>query len=438
MAAGYNETKTFFMGDSTKIDYGKRPDGMSRREYSAKMLGGNKEDYNNDGSLKTASSSSKTPTAKEQLQPYLDNYQKAIVNEQTAKNSPFKSDQEIFQGVQQAVLPATPAPVAPKLTDLYQQLRSDNDVQTLETTLTDLKAQEEELHASLRQTKTGERNKMVATSVIAGRIGKAEQQAMEEIDFIGRQKTRINDELQMRYGVINTMMDLTQKDYENASREYNDQFNRNIQVYNVFRAEKQSMVDQRNKEIDRATNERQRAEDKAFEVSNKIIQFEREDAVRREDAARSNLQIYANMIKSGNMDMGSLNAQTKAAIAKMEVSSGLGLGFISKLRSDNPNGEVKSMTTREGADGIKYADVIVQNPDGSLKVSTMSLGSYRVATSSSEEKSTDKERESFQKDAKDYADKVNSGELTKDQAKRALGGLHPDYNADFLDTLIAE
>jgi hypothetical protein len=432
------------MAKTTKIDYSKRPDGMSKREYSAKMLGGSKEDYNDDGSLKTSgaslpsSSKTKTPTVKEQLQPYLDNYQKAIVNEQAAKNSPFKSDQEIFQGVQQAVMPTAPAPVAPKLTDLYQKLRSDNDVQTLETTLSDLKAQEDELQAGLRQTRTSERNKLVSTSVIAGRIGKAEQQAMEEIDFIGRQKTRVNDELQMRYGVISTMMDLTQKDYENASRDYNDQFNRNIQVYNVFRAEKQTITDQRNKEIDRAVQERQRAEDKAFEASSMMVKFEREDAVRREDAARSNLQIYANMVKSGNLDMKSLSSTTKAAIAKMEVSSGLGLGFLSKLRADNPNGEVKSMTTREGADGVKYADVIVQNPDGSLKVNTMSLGSYRVASSSSEEKSADKERESFQKDAKDYADKVGSGDLTKEQAKRALAALHPNYNADFLDTLIAE
>lgn len=173
----------------------------------------------------------------------------------------------------------------------YEKMRNEMGVADLETSLTDLKAQLEEQYAQKRARTNDAKSKPVSMGVIGGRISEIEQQEMDRIDALGRQINVISDQLNTSYNVISTYMNFMGLDYQDAVSAYNTEFNRNLQIYQIVDAE-----------MDEQTA-----------------------------AARSNLQMYANAITSGNMSYGSLSSDQKSVINKLEVQSGLPIGFISKL-----------------------------------------------------------------------------------------------------------
>lgn len=304
-----------------------------------------------------------TPNTTDQIQPYLDTFQSVLLDAKKTLESPVKSDNQIVSDIKSFVTPSTPAPVVPNLVQTFNNLRADSNVQSLETQLTDLKSQQEEINAQFNTNKNAEKGKPVAMNVIAGRISEEQQQAQDQLDFVGRQISRVTDQLTSQYKLIDTIMNLTSQDFQNASTAYNAEFTKNMQIYSAFRTEKTDNQNARDKAINTVTD-----------VTGKLMDVQLKLDSQAQDAARSNIQIYANLLKSGNVSYNSLPADTKVAINKLEVQSGLGLGFLSTIKQDNPNGDIKSITTRDSNDGQKYADVIIQMPDGSLKVQSTKLG----------------------------------------------------------------
>jgi hypothetical protein len=331
------------------------------------------------------------------MQKYLDNYNVALKNKQTADASIFKSPEDLKAEFDKFVTdPSGTKPTAPKLVDLYERLRSDGKLGDLETSLGDLKEQEALIEAALQESTMNEDKRTVAQNIIDGRINENYKRAQVELQFLGARKARIVDEIQGRYSTINTIISLTGQDYQNARQEYDAEFTKNLEMYKMIRGTQEKQADQAREDL-------QRAEDKLSERETMLLKFEREDSQRAEDAARSNLQIYSSALKSGNMDYGSLSEEQQLQINKLEVQAGLGVGFLSNLKQDNPEGEVKSITTRQDASGMKYADIIVKMPDGSLQVQSKALGAERLPEGSS---STNKvnEQSVIEKIIADYTD----------------------------------
>lgn len=318
-----------------------------------------------------------SPNNGAQIQPYLDNYNKALMKEQEAASSIFQSPEQIKQEFDTFVTdPSGEKVVAPNLVDLYGKLRSDGKLQELEDSLGGIKEQEGLIQAALQESTMKEEGKAVAQNIIEGRISENYRRAQIELQFLGTRKARMVDEINGRYNVINTIINLTGQDYQNARAQYDDAFTKNLEVYKLIRGSQE-------KKFEVAREDTQRAEDKLYDREKMLLANEREDVQRAEDAARSNLQIYANLIKTGNLDSGGLSSDAQLQIGKLEVQSGLGIGFISSLKQDNPEGEVKSITTRQDANGMKYADIIITNPDGSIKVESKPLGMERLPESAS-------------------------------------------------------
>lgn len=228
--------------------------------------------------------------------------------------------------------------------ETFEEMREEYGVADMETTLNDLKSQKEEIIATARQRQQAAEGEPVALGVIGGRVSEIERQTNERIDAINRQINTVTDQLQTSYGVIETYMNLMGQDYRDAVDAYNTEFNRNLQVYKL---------------VDEEMDEQQAS-------------------------ARSNLQLYMNAITSGNIDYDSLSKEQKVFINKMEVQSGLPLGFTSKLKADNADGKVLSTTTRTTGGG-KYVDVVMQMPDGSMKVQSQYLGASGTGDSGLEE-----------------------------------------------------
>jgi len=145
------------------------------------------------------------------------------------------------------------------------------------------------------------------------------------------------------------MINLKQIDYDNGMRMFSTQLDANISMYKQLRSDFES--------------------DRTFEQA--LIQDQR-------DHATATLQIYTNLITSGNLTYNSLDRGTKTELKKLEVESGLGIGFTSNLRM-TPGADIQSITQSEDADGYTYANIIRVDANGNITVEKKRLGRFYVA-----------------------------------------------------------
>ena len=222
------------------------------------------------------------------------------------------------------------------------QLRTEVGVDPLETELNDLKAQAEEIQASLRAQKINEQGKAVPMSVIAGRMSEEERQAQERLDYITRRQAAVTDQLNTKYSAINATMTAFGNDFEAASKAYERSYNQNLAAIDLYRTAK---ADQKS---------------------------EQEAAT---DNARANLQVLYNNVVDGSMDPDNMSQSQLQMIQKLEVQAGLPSGTFQQLRSKDPEYSIK--VTKDGTDqyGNKGVYLIKENPrTGETKVDFVMTG----------------------------------------------------------------
>ena len=292
------------------------------------------------------------PTTTEQVDPYLQEWQdRAAESMEDTEFDPFSTgdfdelEEQIMAGVE-----------TPELFNAEEEALTKSELlgvpgmeEELNALKDDLRIQEA-IRRSRKATAEGRASSMGA---IEGRVGEIERQEMDRIDHINRMIAYKQDQLNTAYGAIQFMIDLKQIDFNNAMTLYGTQLDANLSIYKQLRSEFES--------------------DRTFEQQ--LIQDQR-------DNATATLQIYTNLITSGNMTYGELDKGTKAELKKLEVQSGLGIGFLSNLKIA-PGENIKSITQRQGRDGYMYVDILKVNADGSLTTTSKRLGTYRMPSSDS-------------------------------------------------------
>jgi hypothetical protein len=275
-----------------------------------------------------------------------------------------------MEEMRQQVMPGEDLPEPPKLVDEFQKMRGEYGLEDLEKSLNDLKAEEREQQAIRRERISGTFEERTRMSAIQGQVSEIERQEMERLDFLGREISYHVDLVNSAYKVIDMSMNYMQMDWQNAKDWWQTKFNANMSMYQQLRGEYES---------DRSFAQQQR---------------EWEQSV-----ATSNLQIYVDMISNGQVFWEDIDAATKTEISKLEVKSGLGLGFLSKMQID-PEKNIKSITTRD-VGGVRYADIVKVDPKTgkvtveSVKVGGVSMGGGGGGGGTS---SSDKEAEALQED----------------------------------------
>lgn len=266
------------------------------------------------------------------IQKYLDGYQ-ANVNSGLPSDSPaLRSDFGTstpavisplnFTDIKSSLTPTTTMPAPLDRVASFEKYRDQYQVADLETQLNDFKAQQKEIDAQLRTNKIAERGKPVATNVIEGRISKESQQAQEQYDFVGRQISSITDQLSTANNAISLFMNFENLDYQDATARYNTEFTQNLQVIDLVR----------NIQKDQITEEQ-----------------------RKIDNARANLTVFSNAITSGNMNPANLSSDQKLQIQKLEVQSGLPVGFTQSLGLSAKD-RIISTSTDNGVTQIVMSD----------------------------------------------------------------------------------
>lgn len=287
---------------------------------------------NNVDYLKTLSSSS-------QVSKTLNDYQTELFNSIDSPGTRVQTPAEIAADLKSSgLLPSGEAPTPPNLVQTYQDLATARGVDVIQASITEFKAQQDAIAAQLRTNKIAEKGKPVAQNVIQGRLNEQEIQAQEQYDFVSRQLSRKQDELNSALSNIQMIMQFTQQDYSNAAESYSRQFDQAISTINLVRGIQQDQKD----EVQRAT-----------------------------DNARANLQVMYNSIVNGNLSVQNLDPTSLAQLNKLEVQAGLPVGLIQSLQVDAKANIIFTNTDN----GV--TQVGVRNPDG-----TVSVQSYGTPNSS--------------------------------------------------------
>lgn len=234
---------------------------------------------------------------------YLDGYQQSVYG---ATSSP-----DIRDSIVEQIEPDGGMPDTIDWSDRYDEWRDDLGVTDLEDSLNTLNDQlQTEMDITEERTLDAE-GKPVAMGVISGRVTEIERQQQQRIRSITRQIDSISNQLNTAYNIINTYMQFERMEYQDAMDKYNTEFSRNLKIYELTMAEmdKQSQI------------------------------------------ARANLQLFTNAITGGNMSYDSLSADQKAFISKLEIQSGLPIGFVGSLHM-KPNEKLLG-TSKDGSSAVK-------------------------------------------------------------------------------------
>jgi hypothetical protein len=258
-------------------------------------------------------------------------------NEPPVRNS-TKTYNDIYNQITTSLKNGLPEkPENTSMVETYKTMLADKGVTDLENQLNALQAQARDIQANSIARTNAEKGKAVSMNVISGRVSEAQQQENEKLLAVNNSIKTITDQLTVKYNTIESMMKYTGQDYANSVDAYNTQFTQNMSVMNMVKG----MVDE-----------------------------QKSDEEKVADNARANLQIIYNNMPAG----GITDTAQKANITKLELQAGLPTGFYENITSKNPKADVLSTTTRESG-GIKYADVIMKNTDGSITTKTVTLGS---------------------------------------------------------------
>lgn len=294
-------------------------------------------------------STATSPATPGAVTPFLNQVQQDEFVKQNSLTNPFfeqdsTSKAQIESDVRSKLEAGTPVPTAPNLEEAFNSLRATYGLSDIEANLGSLKNARRGVEAQTRQRIQTEEGQQVSMNVISGRVSETERQAREDLDFIDRQISYGTEQVQAGYNIINTVMSLKSQDFGNAMKLYETEFNKNRTIYEAVNSEVRDQRDFKQQLINRA-----------------------------EDTAKANLQTFANLVMKGNMRYSDLSAEQKLATAKLEVQSGLGIGFLSKLKI-SPQDSIISTSNWTDAGGKMFTATIVRNDDGSTRVENVFIG----------------------------------------------------------------
>ncbi len=248
--------------------------------------------------------------------------------EDTDEPTVRRTIEDIISEISGAIKPDEEKPEA----DFEQTLkdyRTQYGLEDMETQLDQLRMQEQDLIGIKETRVAAERGKTVATNVIEGRISETERQENERIAVVQRSITNLTNQLNTKYGIIDTLMNVKKMDYDAAVGDYDKEMADNISIYNAARG---------------------------------ILEEEKTEIERAEDNARSNAQIVLNAYTSAGTTYDNLSDTEKTNLTKLGVQSGLGSDFFANVLKTSAGKDI--LTTIVSADDTK-ATIIYK--DGTTK-----------------------------------------------------------------------
>lgn len=235
-----------------------------------------------------------------------------------------RDSSKLFASVEKALEDvAGEAPEAPSLTDLFQSERARLGIEPLETELAQIDSDIEAVQNALLEEAGKAEERLVGVTEIGRRKGKLQTEADRRIARLQVERSGIARQLDNKLNTLNTVMKLTQADFQNASTQYNQSFTKSLQLFNLF----EGIEDDAQKD------------------------------------AKSNLKAITDSIKGKAWN--ELDADTQRTINNLDIQSGNPSGF-SQFIIDNAKTEGKEIEFhRQTPDGTGE---IIYYKDGTTKI----------------------------------------------------------------------
>lgn len=216
-------------------------------------------------------------------------------------------------------------PQTPSLAETFASKRASLGLDILETQLSDADTQIAKLEADYQATEAEEGGRLVSMGQIRKRQSALGIEYTKKRGELQTQRTNIANQLNMKYGVLNSLMTFTGQDYQNANQAYQQKFNNAITMTNLIKG---------------------------------IEEDQKNDQEKAKDNARANVDIMYDLIKNGTVNYDSLPETTKMDIKNMELQSGLPVGFVSALKKVSAGKEIlfHRATPDETGEIVYYKD----------------------------------------------------------------------------------
>jgi len=242
-------------------------------------------------------------------------------------------------------------PTIPSLSEQLSAKRASLGLDTLETQLNEADAQIAKLEADYHAVEAEEGGRLVSMGQIRKRQSALGIEYTKKRGELQTQRTNVANQLNMKYGALETFMKFTGQDYENANKSYQQKFNNAITMSNLMRG---------------------------------IEEDQKTEQERAKDNARANVDIMYDLIKSGQVNYDLLPKTTQMDIRNMELRSGLPAGFVSALKKVSVGKEIlfHRATPDETGEIVYYKDgtsQVITFPGVSPKPKPITEGEKKTA-----------------------------------------------------------
>lgn len=231
------------------------------------------------------------------------------------------------------------------IAEQFATKRGELGVGELETKLADVDQKIARLDADFSSTLEDEDNRRVSVLQINKRQSDIETRYNRAKRDLQVERNGVVNELNQKYGVLDTMVKIAGMDIDNAQQEWQSQFTNAINLTNLITG-----IDDRAKS----------AEEK------------------KTDNARANLQIMYNTIQSGGVSYDKLDAGTKLDIKNMEIQAGFPSGFTKFLSETIDDPVVSFLSPFTDDQGNRIQPVGTKNANGSFTIKNVKLGTAEV------------------------------------------------------------
>ena len=235
----------------------------------------------------------------------------------------------------------TTKPTVPNLSADLLKLRNQYGVDAIEARINDLNKLISDTEASLRQGIYNEEGKLQPMTLMSAREQALRRQAQEQLDAYNREKAVLVDEYNTKQSLINNLMTLENRDYENAKAAYDTNFSQNLQLQQML-----------------------------ITSADKI-----------QDNARANLTLITNAIKDKNLTFDQLDPALQAQISKLEMQAGIPVGTIEMFLKAKPDSTLLAHGTGTDANGNEFVYLVYKdNATGAIKTTNVYTGGVKTSS----------------------------------------------------------
>ena len=238
--------------------------------------------------------------------------------------------QKEIEALKTELRPTTPTPTKPDYLKTYDELRTSGGVQSLEDDMIAIKDEKRVLQDSL----AAEKEKLtggISQGFYEGKLSEKQIEINDKLSALNRAEALAVDKLNLKNSYIDNIMKLTEKDYETASTEYNNEYAKNLQAQSLITSIK---------------NKYESAEERAA------------------DNAKASLTTMVNSLKDNDVTWSTVSPEMKAQVNKMELQAGIPLGITEMALTYKPDVKILSQTTGTDASGKQFIRYQYANSDG--------------------------------------------------------------------------